>query len=389
MERNGDTVELFCVKPAVHYFESFHAFAEEFALAETDLILTERVIYDSALAGEKVLRPHVLLKDDYDPAEPREEAVDAILKDMEGLPVERVIAVGGGSVIDIAKLLCVRDAYPIGGIIRRERDIRLDKTLVAVPTTCGTGSEVTYGGVVTMRDTGYKTALIDPVLAAGHAVLIPELLYSLPDKVFLHCAADALGHAMESYVSRTRGNEMARAAGARAVKLITEGCAGWLLAGGGREARNRLTGRFLMASCLGGMAVNNGGAGPVHALAYPVGEVYHMSHGESIYQFLSEVFLHYERTADGPPLAELRDIIRPALAQAGIRASSVFQGLEELMNAVCPPRPLGACGMTEDDVEGFVENIFAAKQRLLATSFTEFTRRDAADIYRRRLGGHQ
>ena len=150
-----------------------------------------------------------------------------------------------------------------------------------------------------------------------------------------------------------------------------------------------MTSQFLTASCLGGMAVNNGGAGPVHALAYPVGEVYHMSHGESIYQFLPEVFLHYERTADSPLLAELRDIIRPALAPAGIQAPSVFQGLEELMNAVCPARPLRACGMTENDVEGFVENIFTAKQRLLAASCTEFTRKDAADIYHRRLGGNQ
>ena len=377
------------MKPTVHYLENFHAFTEEFALAETDLILTERVIYDRALVGEKGLKAHVILKDDYDPAEPKEETVDAILKDMEGLSVERIIAIGGGSVIDIAKLLCVKDAYPIGQIIRRERDIRLDKTLIAVPTTCGTGSEVTYGGVVTMRSTGYKTALIDPALTANHAVLIPELLYSLPDRVFFHCTADALGHAMESYVSRTRGNEMARAVGARAVKLITEGCAGWLLAGGSREVRTRLTSQFLMASCLGGMAVNNGGAGPVHALAYPVGEVYHMSHGESICQFLPEVFLHYERTADSPLLAELRDTIRPALARAGIQAPSVFQGLEELMNAVCPARPLCTCGMTENDVEGFVENIFTAKQRLLAASCAEFTRKDAADIYHRRLGGNQ
>lgn len=59
------------------------------------------------------------------------------------------------------------------------------------------------------------------------------------------------------------------------------------------------------------------------------------------------------------------------------------------MNAVCPARPLCTCGMTENDVEGFVENIFTAKQRLLAASCAEFTRKDAADIYHRRLGGNQ
>jgi len=75
-----------------------------------------------------------------------------------------------------------------------------------------------------------------------------------------------------------------------------------------------------------------------------------------------------------------------SLARAGIQAPSVFQGLEKLMNALCPARPLSACGMTEDDVEGFVENIFAAKQRLLAAGWTAFTREDAAGVYRRRLG---
>ena len=375
-------MELFCVKPTVHLFDRFVQFAQAFSLGRTDMILTESVIYENYIR-QAAPDCFVLLKDRYGPGEPREEMVDSILQDMAGRDIRRVIAVGGGSVIDIAKVICVHDAYPIRRVMCHEIPIELDKTLIVLPTTCGTGSEVTFGGIITMADTGFKTAIMDPVLSSTHAVLVPELLQGLPYPVFVNCSVDALGHAMESYVSATRGNEMARAVGARAIRLLTDGYC--RLALEGPQAQQHLLKNFLTASCLAGMAVNNGGAGPVHALGYPLGEKYKMSHGESIRQFLTEVFCHYERTAPGPLLAELGELLAPALAGAGVEAPSPFQGLDTLLERVHPSRPLSACGMTEADVEPFVENIFQAKQRLLAAAYGSFTPADAAAIYRRRL----
>lgn len=375
-------MQMFCVKPAVSCFVRLHDFIEAFAVGAEDLIVTESVLYERYLRQEAVSCP-ILQKDQYGEGEPKEEVIDAILEDIKAVPIRRVIAIGGGSVIDIAKILCVKEAYPCRRVMELQIPLELDKELIALPTTCGTGSEVTYGGIVTMKDTGFKTGVLAPELSASHAVLIPELLSGLPLKVFVHCSVDALGHAMEAYVSATRGNEMVRAVGGRAISLLMDGYAE--LALGGTDARAALLKQFLTASCLAGMAVNNGGAGPVHALAYPVGETYQMSHGETIYQFLTAVFTHYERTADGRLLEELRQLMAPALRRAGLHTGALFADLETLLNRLYPARPLRACGMTEAEIQPFVTNIFQAKQRLLAASYTSFTPEDAAAIYRLRL----
>ncbi len=375
-------MQLFCVKPVISFFDRLHDFVAEFSLGPEDLILTERILFESYIRKERLSCP-IILKDQYDPGEPKEEAIDAILRDIRGLSIRRIIAVGGGSVIDIAKILCIKDAYPCRRVMEQTVPMVLDKELIVLPSTCGTGSEVTYGGIVTMKDTGFKTGILAPQLSSAHAVLVPEILASLPMKVLIHCSVDAMCHAMESFVSATRGNEMVRAVGGRAVTLLMNGYAA--LAVNGETCRPQLMKQFLTASCLAGMAVNNGGAGPVHALAYPVGEVYKMSHGESIYQFLTEVFSHYEHTSDGPLLEELRQLLAPALRQAGLYFGNPFRDTEKLLNALYPARRLGACGMTEADVEPFVANIFQAKQRLLAASYASFTPADAAAIYRSRL----
>ncbi|MBQ8563411.1 MAG: iron-containing alcohol dehydrogenase [Firmicutes bacterium] len=377
-------MNLFNVKASVHLFDKFSEFAESFSLSHTDLILTETFLYDRFVKPLN-LPCKVILKDRYSTAEPNEETVDSILQDMADMELKRVIAVGGGSVIDIAKVICVKDAYPIQKVMSHETPPIHDKELIVLPTTCGTGSEVTYGGIITMTETGLKTAIMDDTLVSRHAVLIPELMEGLPYKIFVHTSVDALAHSMEAYVSATRGNEFARAVGARCIKLVLDGYAEMALHG--EAAKPALLKNFIQASCLGGMAVNNGGAGPVHALAYPLGEVYHMSHGESIYEFLTDVFCHYEKTKGGPLLEELGNLLRPALDRAGIEYSSPFEGLGKLLEKVCPLRPLSACGMTEEDVIPFTDNVFAAKQRLLAASYSELTREDAIIIYQHRLNG--
>ncbi len=377
-------MQLFCVKPKIDAFDTFIEFAEAFSLGKRDMILTEKVVYDAYIAPHS-LECRVILRDTYETGEPSENAVDQILGDMRDCAIERVIAVGGGSVIDTAKLLTVQNAYPIGRVVRGEVPAQPDKGLIIVPTTCGTGSEVTFGGIITMRATGLKTAIMDERLTAQHAVLIPQLIEKLPFKLFVHCSLDALSHSMESFVSATRSNPFARAVGAEAIKLILNGYAEMLLHG--PERRAEFAKDFITASCLGGMAVNNGGAGPIHALAYPLGEKYKLSHGESIYEFLTAVFTLYMReNPNGSLLCELADIIEKPLKKAGITdGGNVFERLDVMLNKLLPNRRLSECGMTEADIEPFVESVFASKQRLLVASYVPFTRDMAKDIYLARL----
>lgn len=377
-------MDLFSVRPKVCRFEDFRAFAAEFALSADDLILTESIIFDGYIKALGLPCP-VVLKDSYDTGEPNDETLDRILADTAGIPISRIVAVGGGSVIDIGKMMMIRGARPFRDVVAGKTPIETDKSLIVVPTTCGTGSEVTNGGIVTMKETGLKTGIMSERLTATHAVLIPELLERLPYRVFAYSSMDALSHSMESFVSPTRGNEMARAAGARSIELILEGYARIIREG--QEARRVMLGDFLVASCLGGMAVNNGGAGPVHALAYPLGEKYKMSHGESVYQFLTAVFqLYLDEKPEGELLARLVGLIRRPLERAGFQArgADAFDRLEEMLNAVLPARKLSECGMAESEIGTFAENIMRTKQRLIVASYIPFTEEHARSVYRRR-----
>ena len=357
-------MHLFCVKPTIHRFSTLAEFLSSFSVGQGDLLLTEQVLFRQYLEG-RPLTCSVVIKDQYGLGEPKEEVIDAILRDIACLSIRRIIAMGGGSVIDIAKILCVKDAYPCRRVIEMQIPMELDKELIVLPTTCGTGSEVTFGGIVTMKDTGLKTGVLAPELSASHAVLIPELLTTLPRWVMVHCSVDALGHSMESFVSPVRGNEFARAAGSRSIRLLMDG----------------YLHLFLTASCLAGIAVNNGGAGPVHALAYPIGELYKVSHGETIYQFLIAVFSYYEQTADGPLLEELRQLLTPVLQQAGLFTGAVFANLGALLGTLC----LRDYGVRREDIHGFVDSIFQTKQRLLSASYVPFEPEAAAELYRQRL----
>ncbi|MFV0363470.1 MAG: iron-containing alcohol dehydrogenase [Suipraeoptans sp.] len=376
-------MQLFCVKPKVHNFPTFKDFTNEFKIKSTDVLLTEKLMYD-LFAKDLNLICNVVLKDEYDTGEPKEETVDQILKDIENMQTKRIIAMGGGSVIDIAKILMIKDAYPIERIMSKKVDFVTDKELVIIPTTCGTGSEVTSGGIVTMKETGLKTALIDERLTATHSILIPELIAGLPYKLFVYCSIDALAHAMESFVSATRGNEFERAMGTRAIEIILDGYADIIL--NGKEYRKNILNNFIQASCMAGMAVNNGGAGPVHALAYPIAEGYKMGHGESIYQFLTPVFDMYLREKPSEVLDRLMDIIEKPLRKVGLFTDRehTFTQMEVMLGMMHPIDPLSKCGMEKEEIEPFAESIIETKQRLVEASYVLFTKGKAIEIYKMR-----
>lgn len=378
-------MQVFHCRARVHYFDTFAEFAKEFALCETDLILTEKVMFTSFVEALG-LPCHIICKDTYDPGEPKEEVVDAIALAMKDLPVKRIIAIGGGSVIDIAKLLLNKDVYPCRRLIEGEVPVACDKELITLPSTCGTGSEVTYGGIYTMKETGLKTALMSDEMTSAHAVLVPELIENLPFRIFAHCSVDALTHAMESYVSVTRGNEFARAMGAQAIRMILDGYADMVKYGA--DYRRKICRQFISASCMAGMAVNNGGAGPAHALAYPLGEVYHMSHGESVYQFLGTVMSIYLRERpDGEIIRELAEIVRKPVERAGFMGDDmdIFDRMQAMLSSVCPMRPLREAGMKEEEIETFCDSLIESKQRLLTASYVPFTRTLLKEAYRRRF----
>ena len=133
--------------------------------------------------------------------------------------------------------------------------------------------------------------------------------------------------------------------------------------------------------------MNNGGAGPVHALAYPLGEKYKMSHGESISQFLCPVFRLYQSESSGGVLEELIDLAERPLRKCGLFTSRgrCLRNWRSCSTNSLPMRRLSEAGMTPADVEPFADSIMKTKQRLLVASYVPFTRDMAVRIYRERL----
>ena len=172
-----------------------------------------------------------------------------------------------------------------------------NKELVLVPTTCGTGSEVTNIAILALNSRGTKKGLAVDDMYADEAVLIPELLKGLPFGVFATSSIDALIHAIESSLS-PKGNETTRMFGYRAIEMILTGY--MKIAKEGKEARIPLLNDFLMASNYAGIAFGNAGCAAVHALSYPLGATFHVPHGEANYAMFTGVMNNYmEIKTDG------------------------------------------------------------------------------------------
>jgi alcohol dehydrogenase len=187
-----------------------------------------------------------------------------------------VIGIGGGSAMDTAKaaaILLTNDG-------RAEDYIGLNKvelpgvTTLMVPTTAGTGAEVTFTAVFTNRETKAKGGINSPFLYPAAALLDPELTLSLPPNVTAATGMDALTHAVESVTSRS-STVFTEALALTAIRLIGENLRRAVYQGSDIDARENM----LMGSLMGGLALADAGVGAAHALAYPLGGFYRIPHG--------------------------------------------------------------------------------------------------------------
>ena len=377
-------MQLIGVRAKICYYDQFAAFAEDFAVGREDVIFTEKVIYEGYLKDMGLTCP-ILIRDDYEVGEPTEEAVDKMLLDLDKIPHKRIIAIGGGSVLDTAKALAIDGAYPFAHLLQKKEPNTFNCELIAIPTTCGTGAEISNGGIYFMKANGLKTAVVGP--GADYAVLIPQFIEKLPFRIFFLCSMDALAHAIEGQLySEDVVNEFGLAMARQAITTILD-CQADLCVNGADYRQNRLR-DFLAASTMANIALTANGANMVHALAYPPAEKFHMSHGESVYQFLIPVLNLYQKVCpDHPRFAALREMVKPALAKAGFRTDDevVFTELEKMLNTVFPLRTMTEVGMTEDDIEPFSKNIVETKQRLLTKALIPVNQEQVAEMYRARL----
>lgn len=362
------------IRPTIYQFATAREFAENFHLGKGDLVITNEYIYQPYF-GSLNLECNVIFQERYGKGEPSDDMAEAIYRDIKVVP-KRIIAIGGGTIIDLAKLYALKQTSPILDLYDGKIPVVKDKELVLVPTTCGTGSEVTNISILALNSRGTKKGLANDQMYADSAVLIPELLEGLPDYVFATSSIDALIHAIESSLS-PKGNCYTRLFGYKAIEMILKGY--MVIREQGMCARKPLLGDFMTASNYAGIAFGNAGCAAVHALSYPLGATYHVAHGESNYAMFTGVMKNYLELKKDGEIAVLTGFIAGIL---GCKKEDVFAELENLLNVLIPKKALHEYGVKEEELEIFTDSVMENQGRLMANNFVPLDRERVLEIYR-------
>jgi 4-hydroxybutyrate dehydrogenase len=365
-------MQLFSLKTRLSRFDSFQDFAQAFSLSERDLVITHGFLHEPFMKG---LPCHFVMQERYGSGEPTDAMMNRILQDVKGLAFDRVIAVGGGTVIDIAKLFVLDGLEDVVAAFERSIPIVKAKQLVIVPTTCGTGSEVTNLSIAEITSKHTKMGLADDAILPDEAVIIPELLRGLPFPFYVTSAIDAFIHAVESYVS-PRSNPYTRLYCKAAIELILD-VFGKIVEQGPEYRFGRLE-DMLMASNFAGIAFGNTGVGAVHALSYPLGGTYHVPHGEANYQFFTAVFTRYQAKQ---PEGRIRDLNALLADLLHTEPSAVYPRLDELFGRLCAKNRLHTYGMKPEEIEAFADTVIQKQGRLLANNYVALSRDEIRDVY--------
>ncbi|MCV0429575.1 MAG: iron-containing alcohol dehydrogenase [Roseibium sp.] len=295
-----------------------------------------------------------------------------------------IIGFGGGSSLDVAKLValvaCSSENLDDAWGVNNAKGPRLP--LVLIPTTAGTGSEVTPVSIITVGDEE-KRGVVSPLLLPDLAILDPALTLGLPPQVTAATGIDAMVHAIEAYASKSANNNpVSRTLAVEALRLLGGNIETAVFSPADVSAR----GAMLLGSMLAGMAFANSPVAAVHALAYPIGGTFHVPHGLSNALVLPHV-LKYNNSVAADTYADLAPIVFPDLAlepDLWLRAEAFAQRLADLSEKLGLKTRLRDVGIGDTDLPKLARD--AMKQtRLLVNNPRDLNETAAFEIYRAAL----
>lgn len=366
----------FALQTKITEYDDFASFAGEYQLGADDLILTGRHTYNSVI--EKCgLDCHIVLRNNYGEGEPTDEMINAILQDLEKESFGRIIAVGGGTIIDIAKAVAVAEKGDrVDDLYEKGENLRQVHPLFIVPTTCGTGSEVTNISVINRITKGVKMGLAYDALYADTAVLITELLQSLPYFAFATSSIDAMIHAVESYLSPNACTLSAMFSEQALKSIVT--CWDKTRQSGEKENWKLYSAELLRASNWAGIAFGYAGCAAVHATSYPLGSVHHIPHGQANQLMFRAVM---EKYTELQPVGRINDLEALLADYLGCEPAEALEKLYELMDWILKKDPLCEHGVTEDELPVYAKNVIETQQRLLKNNYIPLTEEQILSIY--------
>lgn len=287
-------------------------------------------------------------------SEPDVTLIEEIFNQYKELQIDLVIGFGGGSVMDASKVVCARFANSKKSVEKMRGVMHVGKRikpLVLIPTTAGTGSEVTVAAVISNHELHEKYAINDPKLIPRYTLFIPEALYSLPPSLTASTGMDALTHAVEAYIGRSNTLETKTKA-VEAIKLIFDNL--YLSYNEPENYEARL--KMLYASHYAGVAFTKAYVGYVHGLAHALGANYSLGHGILNATLLPMVLRTYGRSVY-KKLAKLSILCGIASRSDSKMVATIkfIEKIEELNNLMNIPKTYQE--IKEDDISDMIDHI--------------------------------
>ncbi len=310
-------------------------------------------------------------------ADPAESVVLTAVAVAQQEKIELVIGIGGGSSMDIAKLVAVlaNGRQSLKSMYGLDKIMSKGLPLIQIPTTAGTGSEVTPIAIITTGATS-KMGVVSPQLYADITILDAKLTLGLPPKITAATGIDAMVHAIEAYTTKHKKNPISDMLAKQALSLLWTNIELACTDGNNIEARQAM----LLGAMFAGQSFANAPCAGVHALAYPIGGIFHVPHGLSNSLVLPHV-LRFNSSNAVAQYAELAHIIAPtAQGSAEQRTEALIQAFEALAVRVGIETRLREVGIAEKDIVQLASEAML-QTRLLGNNPTEITFDDAIAIY--------
>ena len=312
------------------------------------------------------------------PPEPSQHDVAAIISALSQGQVDMVIGIGGGSVLDVAKLLsvlCIDAAPSLDALLAGEKPQRRTRSIL-IPTTAGTGSEATPNAILAIPEKETKVGIISPVMLPDVVALLPELTTSMPAHIASSTGIDALCHLIECFTANV-ANPVSDNYALIGMKKLFANLETTLREPENLQARLEM----LWASYYGGASIAHAGTHLVHALSYPLGGKYHLPHGVANAILLAPC-MRFIRPAAVSKFAQAYDLLPDADVRLSDEEKShaLVDYFTALVARLQLPASLEALGISPDHLPGLVEAALDV-QRLMNNVPMAVTADDVRAVY--------
>ena len=310
--------------------------------------------------------------------EPSYLQVEAVVDMVQGQECDLIIGLGGGSVMDAAKLASVLKGapYTIKDLLNDPTQAEKKVKTVMIPTTCGTGSEATCNAIVAIPEEQSKKGIVNDNMIPDYVFLDSQMIRRLPKSIIAATGVDALAHVVECFTSKTATpfSDTYAMAGA---KLIFHNIREAYNDADNMEAKSNM----MLGAFYGGVAITGSGTTAVHALSYPLGGKYHIAHGVSNAILFAHV-MEFNKDACKERLARLCDGVFPELATKSVdeKADYMIEQIADIVKVTNIPTDLNEFGVKMEDLD-FLVQAGSDQKRLLVNNMKELSLDDIREIY--------